>query len=95
MRIAAGRRCAGVCAAWYYTAPGPLSEPKTVLFKHGKGFRDIVDDMAAQGVIRYPLLFKVVAVAVGDARKFKAGEYEFSPAITPKLVMDMISPRGG
>ncbi|NBX02873.1 MAG: endolytic transglycosylase MltG [Alphaproteobacteria bacterium] len=78
-------------AAYYYDAPGPLSEPKAVLFKRGMGFEAIVDKMADEGVIRHPLLFKVMAVAVGDARKFKAGEYDFSATITPKLVMDMIA----
>lgn len=78
-------------SAYYYIAPGPLSQPQTVLFKRGEGFQAIVDDMGEQGVIRHPLLFKVIAVILGDARKFKAGEYEFSAAISPKLVMDMIA----
>jgi UPF0755 protein len=80
----------GFCL-YYYQAPGPLSEPKTVLFKRGMGFEAIVDHMAEEGVLRYPLLFKGIAVIVGDARKFKAGEYAFSATITPKLVMDMIA----
>jgi UPF0755 protein len=74
-----------------YNAPGPLLEPKNVLFKRGMGFEAIVDRMAEEGIIRYPLLFKVVAVLSGDARKFKAGEYAFTATITPKLVMDMIA----
>ncbi len=78
-------------AAYYYEASGPLSEPKNVLFKRGMGFQAIVDKMADEGVIQHPLLFKVIAAASGDARKFKAGEYEFSATITPKLVMDMIA----
>jgi UPF0755 protein len=76
---------------YYYHAPGPLTEPTTVLFKKGKGFREIVDDLSEKGVIRYPLLFKMVAVTLGDARKFNAGEYKFSAAINPRLVMDMIA----
>ena len=76
---------------YYYNAPGPLSEPKNVLFKRGMGFESIVDKMAEEDVIRYPLLFKGLAVIVGDARKFKAGEYAFTATITPKLIMDMIA----
>ena len=76
---------------YYYTSSGPLSEPKTVLFKRGMGFEAIVDRMGEQQVIRYPMLFKALAVIVGDARKFKAGEYAFSATITPKLVMDMMA----
>lgn len=76
---------------YYYQSAGPLAEPKTVMFKKGMGFEAIVDHMADEDVIRLPLLFKAIAVIVGDARKFKAGEYEFSAAISPKLVMDMIA----
>ncbi|MDX1975329.1 MAG: endolytic transglycosylase MltG [Rickettsiales bacterium] len=74
-----------------YYAPGPLTEPKTVLFKRGHGFRQIVDDLGEQGVIRYPLVFKAIAALTGDARKFKAGEYYFTTAIPPAMVMGMIA----
>jgi UPF0755 protein len=76
---------------YYYYAPGPLAEQTTVLFVRGKGFREIVDDLAEHDVIRYPIVFKAIAVVLGDARKFNAGEYHFSAAISPRLVMDMIA----
>lgn len=75
----------------YYNAPGPLPQPKTVYFKKGTGFLAIVDQLAQEGVIRHPLVFKAVAAVAGDARRFKAGEYHFTSAISPKLVMDMIA----
>lgn len=75
---------------YYYDAPGSNAQPTTVVFKRGTGFVAIVDSMAEHGIIRYPLLFKALAVARGDARKFKAGEYAFSAAITPRLIMEMI-----
>jgi len=75
----------------YYNMPGPLSQESTVVFKRGEGFIAIVDDLEAQGVIRNPVLFKAIAVLLGDARKFKAGEYKFSAAISPRLIMDMIA----
>lgn len=78
-------------STYYYTAPGPLDQEKTVLFKRGQRFSDIVDTLGEQGVIRYPLLFKAIAAAQGDARKFKAGEYKFSAAITPESVIQMIA----
>ncbi|MGE0753640.1 MAG: endolytic transglycosylase MltG [Alphaproteobacteria bacterium] len=76
---------------YYYRGAGPLSEPTTIVFKKGMGFEAIVDSMADNNVIRFPLVFKVLAVAMGDARQFKAGEYRFTAAISPKLVMDMIA----
>lgn len=75
----------------YYDHPGPLSEPKTLLFKRGTGFQQIVDTMEGEGVIRHGWMFKALAVAHGDARKFKSGEYKFSAFITPRLIMDMIA----
>lgn len=75
----------------YYIGPGPTSEEKTVVFRKGMGFVEIVDKMHDEGVIDHPRLFKAIAVVMGDARKFKAGEYKFSPAISPKLIMDMIA----
>lgn len=76
---------------YYYHGPGPLTQEKNVLFKRGTGFLAIVDQLEDEGVIRHGWLFKAMAVVQGDARKFKAGEYEFSAAISPRLIMDMIA----
>jgi UPF0755 protein len=76
---------------YYYNAPGPLAEPTTVVFKKGMGFIEIVNAMSDQGIITNQLAFKAIAVTLGDARKFKAGEYRFSAAISPRLIMDMIA----
>lgn len=81
----------GIYTKYYYDSPGPLAESSNIIFKKGMGFQAIVDHMAEKGVIRHPLLFKVIAAASGDARKFKAGEYAFSAGISPRLVMDMIA----
>jgi len=80
----------GYCV-YYFSAPGPLAEPKNVLFKKGTGFLEIVEQMEEAGVIRHRHLFTVLAVLSGDARRFKAGEYRFSAAISPRLVMEMIA----
>ncbi len=74
----------------YYNSPGPLAEEKNVLFKKGTGFQQIVDDMEEAGVIRHGLVFKIIAVITGDARRFKAGEYRFTAFTPPRLIMDMI-----
>src|SRR5690242_4581064 len=76
-------------AFYYYNTPGPLAEPTTLLFKKGMGFRDIVEDLDDKGIIRHPVFFKVIAIVLGDARKFNAGEYRFTAAISPRLIMDM------
>jgi len=76
---------------YYYEANGPLAQESTLIFKRGEGFQAIVGDMAQAGIISDPLLFKVIAVASGEARTFKAGEYHFTAAISPQSVMEMIA----
>ena len=78
--------------AWdYYEGAGPLPAQKTVIFKRGIGFQGTVEELAQQNAIGNPLLFKAIAVALGEARKFKAGEYSFSPSMTPHQIMTMIA----
>ncbi|MDE3059983.1 MAG: endolytic transglycosylase MltG [Pseudomonadota bacterium] len=76
---------------YYYNAPGPLVQDTTLIFKHGEGFRAVTDDMAAAGVIERPLMFKALAVLTGEAPRFKAGEYHFSAAVTPRQAMGMLA----
>ena len=75
----------------YSSGSGPLTEPKVIVFAHGKGFQGMTDELAQQGVIDNPTLFKIVAFALGDARKFKAGEYRFTAKMTPEAIMAMIA----
>lgn len=77
-------------ASYYHYAPGPLPQAATVIIKRGSGFRAAVDTLAENGVVRYPSLFKAMAVITGSARKFKAGEYHFPEASSPRMVMQML-----
>ncbi len=83
--------CVAIYAFDYYSGEGPLTQPKTILFAHGKGFQAMSDELAEQGVIDKPLLFKAMAVALGEARQFKAGEYHFTEKMTPKSIVVMIA----
>lgn len=83
--------CVAIYAVDYYSGAGPLTEPKTIIFSQGKGFQSITDELTQQGVIDKPLLFKAMAVALGQARNFKAGEYRFTERMTPKAVVVMIA----
>lgn len=81
-----------VIYAWdYYEGAGSLTQPKTVIFNRGEGFKQMADTLAAEGVIDHPLIFKGIAAALGTARKFKAGEYAFTPGMTPHAIMRMIA----
>ena len=81
----------GIFALDYVNGPGPSSAQTSILFERGKGFEAMSDELAQQGVIEHPLWFKAIAVALGDARKFKAGEYQFPASITPHAVMAMMA----
>jgi len=80
-----------VYALFDFFAPGPLEAPVTLLFERGQGFQAMSASLEKSGVIRNKYLFEAEAVLLGSARKFKAGEYEFSPSIPTSLVMDMIA----
>jgi UPF0755 protein len=78
--------------AWDYNeGAGPLKGPKTVVLPHGEGFVAIVGNLTREGVIDQPLLFEGIAIGLGQARKFKAGEYYFAAGATPKSVITMIA----
>jgi len=76
---------------YYYAGNGPLAADTTIIFKRGEGFQGITQDMLQRGIISDPLLFKAIAVASGEYRKFKPGEYHFTAAISPAQVIDMVS----
>jgi UPF0755 protein len=78
-------------AFYYYEGDGPLAQEKTVLFQRGEHFQAITFDMMGAGVIDHPELFEAIAFITGDYRKFKAGEYHFTAAMSPHQVMDMLA----
>src|SRR5580704_12393480 len=68
---------------WVYkdvSEPGPLSEARIVIIQPHTGISGISELLAEEGVIRYPVIFKVVAEVTGRGGALKAGEYEFPPS---------------
>jgi UPF0755 protein len=53
----------------------------------GTAFVAISDDLAAEGVISRPLVFRWYARLTGDANKVHAGEYFLEPGITPPQLL--------
>jgi UPF0755 protein len=89
--IVAGGVAAGY---WVYTdvsEPGPLTDPHLVIIQPHTGISAISDLLAGEGVIRYPLVFKIVAEVTGRGGALKAGEYEFPAAVSALQVMDIIA----
>lgn len=93
--VSAGLACL-VLLAWLFHTwlqnPGPLTTHQTIIFPTGLGVKAIADKLVSSGAIDRAILFRV-AVAIRSGDKFlKAGEYEFTPGVTPEtIVNDLIS----
>ena len=84
----------GGAGYWVYynaEAPGPLAEARTVVVPTHTGVAAIAELLAAEGVIRQPLLFQVVAKLSGRGGALKAGEFEFPAGVGAVQAMDIIA----
>jgi len=84
---------AGLLYSWghqRFTGPGPLDQRKIVLIERGSGLEAIARQLTAEGVIRSPLLFRVGARVTGQARRLKAGEFEFPAEVSPERALQII-----
>ncbi|MDZ7712636.1 MAG: endolytic transglycosylase MltG [Rhodovibrio sp.] len=84
---------AGLLYSWghqRFTGPGPLDERKIVLIERGSGLEAIARQLTQEGVIRSPLLFRVGARVTGQARRLKAGEFEFPAEVSPERALQII-----
>lgn len=86
-----GTVCLAVYTWDYFQGAGPLQQETTVILEPGSGFNIIADKLTQAGVIDKPLLFKGMVLVLGEGRHFKAGEYLFKPAATPRNVMRQIA----
>ena len=72
---------------WLYqdlTAPGPLTQARTVVIPPRTGLGGIAALLARREIIRHPLSFEIGATLSGNGSSLLAGEYEF-PAGTSAL----------
>src|SRR5262245_18726158 len=75
--------------AWRVLTPTPLLRfgPRVVEIPHHDGLQDIAERLGAEGVIRSPIAFIALSALRGQARRLKAGEYEFPQgAATPAVL---------
>lgn len=80
----------------YYDAPGPLRSNKIVEIEKGLGRFDIIRKLENQGVISNSGIFIINNILLNSSPKskaqdFKAGEYEFSKAVSMREVWDTIT----
>jgi UPF0755 protein len=77
----------GAAGWWLYddmTAPGPLTQARTIVIPPHTGLGGVAALLADQGVIRHPLPFEIAAMLSGNGSSLLAGEYAF-PAETSVL----------
>lgn len=74
-----------------FAAPGPLTQPATVVVKPGAGLGTIARQLAEAGVIEDALIFKVGVRLADRARDLKAGEYRFDVAVSPAGALDTLT----
>jgi UPF0755 protein len=81
-------------SAWAATAFAPAAVGSRrvvrVLIRPGTRSDAIARQLAAAGVLRSPLAFELLALWEGDAGRLQAGEYEFSPGMTPAAILARI-----
>ena len=70
--------------------PGPLARETVIIIERGTGLRQIAGQLEQAGVLHYPLLFVAIAKWMGAHLDLKAGEYAFSPRISPAVAMKKI-----
>jgi UPF0755 protein len=84
----------GGAGYWLYrdvTAPGPLTEPRTLVIPAGTSLSDIASLLAAQGIIRHRRSFEVGATLSGRSSALMAGEYEFPAGTSALQAMEIIA----
>ncbi len=73
-----------------FSAPGPLRDKTTLVLPTGIGVNEIARRLRAAGVIDRPVLFGIGVRVLGRSRDLRAGEYEFSAAISPEQVVELL-----
>lgn len=83
-----------IVSGYFFYSLRPLTDPssssKTFTVQNGEGFREIVDRLAAEGIIRSPLATKAWGVFRGKAIKIKPGIYELASSMHVNEVIDIL-----
>jgi UPF0755 protein len=84
---------AGVVAwGWRdFNAPGPLAAKQIAVIPHGVGLQGIAAQLADAGIIRHPWVFVAGTTLSGRLGTFRAGEYEFPAAVSPRDVAELLA----
>jgi UPF0755 protein len=84
----------GGAGYWLYrdvAAPGPLTEPRTIVIPPRTGLSDIASLLAEQGIIQHRGSFELGATLSGRSSALLAGEYEFPAGTSALQAMEIIA----
>jgi UPF0755 protein len=82
---------AAAAAKWALTtldAPSPLHAAIRYKIVPGASFAHVANELAAQGVVVHGKIWALYARLSGQAAAVKAGEYEITPGITPRELLN-------
>ncbi|MBL8639415.1 MAG: endolytic transglycosylase MltG [Alphaproteobacteria bacterium] len=86
---------ASICGVgWFFfdkfKTPGTINAPKIVAIPKGFGTMQIGEILARENVISNNMVFAVAAKILPPPQSLKAGEYEFTPGITMREVIEKL-----
>ncbi|MDD2897572.1 MAG: endolytic transglycosylase MltG [Desulfuromonadaceae bacterium] len=83
-----------ICPLWYlaclFMSPGNGTVVCDISFPPGSGIRALAAELKDGGVIRSSWQFILMTRLRGDAHRLKAGEYRFTDAMTPDIILRKI-----
>jgi UPF0755 protein len=90
--LVGGGMAGGLFAFGYaqFVKPGPLQVPATVIVAKGAGLESIADQLHRDGILQYPLVFRLGARLTEADKRLKAGEYVFPRGVTPQGVLVLL-----
>lgn len=83
----------GGAAIWFwndFNGNGPLRDEAVLVIPKGSGVNAIAEQLAREGVIAHPLVFKIGVQLLSDNQPLHAGEFRFPSAASPRGVMQVL-----
>lgn len=75
----------------YFRSPGPLPEQRNILIPNGASLKKIAWLLEENAVLQHPELFTLIVRLTESGTSLQAGEYAFSPHISPFEVFHKIT----
>jgi UPF0755 protein len=74
----------------FLRTPLALTEVQTLDVVKGRSFGQVIRELAAQGVLKHPLLMQLYIRVSARGHRIQAGEYLLGPGTTPLDLLDML-----